>query len=529
VRDFQVPGRSVAIATGGMVCTSHPLATLTAVDVLRGGGNAVDAAIAACAVQCVVEPQSTGVGGDCFVLYAPAGGGAPIALNGSGRAPRALTPEIVHNPVNGRIPLPTAHAVTVPGAVDAWFRLAEDHGTRGIDSLLRPAIGYAREGYPVMERVAYDWARFSDKLARYPETARVFLPEGKPLPPGALHRQPALAETLETIARDGRDGFYTGWVAEDIVESLDALGGVMTVNDLAEHRSEYVSPIRTSYRGYDVYQCPPNGHGVTVLLGLNILAGYDLAGLDPLGPRRFHLEAEAMRLAYQDRNTYLADPSHASVPVEALLSVAHAESLGAAIDPERAMTGLPAPSLPPHTDTVYLCVVDRDGNAVSFINSLFESFGTGIVAPRSGVLLHNRGTGFVLEPGHPNRLAPGKRPLSTLIPGMVMKDGRAVMPYGVMGGQYQAVGHVRFLTNVLDFGMTIQAALDLPRGFHFDGVYALERGVPQATCDGLARLGHRVERSPIPLGGGQAIVIDHDTGVLLGASDGRKDGIALGF
>ena len=237
MRDFQVPGRSVTMATGGMACTSHPLATLTAVDVLRGGGNAVDAAIAACAVQCVVEPQSTGVGGDCFVLYAPAGGGEMIALNGSGRAPRALTPEIIHNPVNGRIPLTTAHAVTVPGAVDAWLRLAHDHGTCSIDSLLRPAIDYARDGYPVMERVAYDWARFCDKLARYPETARIFLPEGKPLPAGALHRQPALAETLKSIARHGREGFYTGWVAEDIVETLDLIGGVMTVNDLAEHRS----------------------------------------------------------------------------------------------------------------------------------------------------------------------------------------------------------------------------------------------------------------------------------------------------
>ena len=529
MRDFQVPGRSVAMATGGMACTSHPLATLTAVDVLRGGGNAVDAAIAACAVQCVVEPQSTGVGGDCFVLYAPAGGGEVIALNGSGRAPRALTPEIILNPENGRIPLPTAHAVTVPGAVDAWFRLAEDHGTRGIDSLLQPAIGYARDGYPVMERVAYDWARFFDKLARYPETARIFLPEGKPLAPGALHRQPALAETLATIARHGRDGFYAGWVAEDIVETLDLIGGVMTVNDLAEHRSEYVSPIRTSYRGYDIHQCPPNGQGVTVLVGLNILAGLDLAGLDPLGPRRFHLEAEAMRLAYQDRNTYVADPSRASTPVEALLSIAHAESLRAAIDPEKAMTDLPAPSLPAHADTVYLCVVDRDGNAISFINSLFESFGTGIAGHRSGVLLHNRGTGFVLEPGHPNRLAPGKRPLHSIIPGMVTKDGRAVMPFGVMGGQYQATGHVHFLTNVLDFGMNIQAAIDLPRGFHFDGVYTLERGVPEPTAAGLARLGHRIEHSPIPIGGAQAILVDPDTGVLLGASDPRKDGIALGF
>ena len=528
MRDFQINGRSLAHGQNGMACTSHSRATLAAVDILRQGGNAVDAAVAACAVQCVVEPMSTGIGGDCFAIVAAADGKV-AAYNGSGRAPAALTAE--HLLAAGEIAIgdTTPHAVTVPGAVDAWARLLAEHGRLGLDRVLASAIDLAENGYIVFERTAADWREAAAKLALQPETAAIFLPGGRPLALGEVHRQPALAKSLRAIAAEGPEIFYEGWIAEDIVTTLRAKGGLHAAEDLAGHQGEWVTPIATSYRGFEVLEIPPNGQGITALIGLNILEGFDLAGLDPLGVQRLHLEAEAMRLAYLDRNTYVADPGVADVPVEALLSKAHAETLRTAIDPRRAMAELPVPDLPGHRDTVYLCVVDGDGMAVSFINSLFSGFGSGITAPRSGVVLQNRGCGFVLKLGHPNCLAPRKRPLHTIIPAMLMQGGKPRMPFGVMGGHYQPTGHVHFLTNVLDHGMDVQRALDCPRVLHWDGVYGLETGVPEATAQGLNQLGHVVERVGSAWGGGQAIWIDPGSGVLTGGSDPRKDGIALGF
>ncbi len=529
MRDFHLPGRSPVYALNGMAATSQPAATFVAVDVLRAGGNAMDAAVAASAVLCVVEPQSTGIGGDCFVLYAPGGGEAVIAYNGSGRAPQAASADwFLERGIDAIDPL-SAHAVTVPGAVDAWTRLVADYGQTSFDKLLQPAIDCAENGYVVHPRVAADWRAASEKLSRDEAAARIFLPGGESPPAGAVHRQPELAETLRRIAAEGRDGFYTGRVAEDMVDLLRARGGLHTLDDFAAAAGEYVTPIRTRYRGFDIVECPPNGQGIIALIMLNVLEGYRLSELEPLGVERLHLEVEAGRLAYCDRDALVADPAMAEVPVERLLAEDHAAELRARIHRDRVMTGLPPPAFPAHSDTVYLCVVDRDRNAVSFINTLFHSFGSGLVSPKTGVTLHNRGTGFVVEPGHPNCIAPRKRPLHTIIPGMALEHGRVAMPFGVMGAHYQPFGHVHFLTNVIDYGMDVQAALDAPRVFRYGDVCEVERGVSNDVARGLEALGHSVKPAKAPLGGGQAIRIDWTNGVLTGGSDPRKDGCALGY
>lgn len=528
MRDFQFPGRSAVRSRNGMAATSHPAATLAAVNVLQDGGNAVDAAIAASAVLCVVEPQSTGIGGDCFALLAPGGSTDIVAVNGSGRAPAAASIDWYRENGFSEIPQTGAHSVSVPGAVDAWARLLADHGTMPFSEVLEPAIRYAEDGYVVHARVAGAWAAGAAKLAADPVAARVFLPDGVPLSEGDVHRQPMLGETLRAIAREGRDGFYRGAVAADIVERLGALGGLHSREDLATHETEITRPIRGRYRGYDVYQVPPNNPGLTALLMLNILEGFDLAALDPHGIERFHLEAEATRLAYNARETHLGDPEFVDVPLEHLLSSGFAAELRSRIRRDRAMElEVIRPPLSPNT--VYLCVVDRHRNAVSFINSIAHGFGSGVVSPRSGVLLQNRGAGFRLEHGHPNALAPRKRPLHTIMPGMVGSGDRVVMPYGVMGGQYQPVGHVHVLTNVIDYGMDVQAAIDFPRGFHFNNEYRLERSVRADVVRGLKALGHRTAEAAGPHGGGQAIWIDWERETLAGGSEPRKDGCAIGY
>ena len=526
--DFHDANRRPAYGRAGMAATSHPLATLTAIDVLRAGGNAIDAAIAAAALQGVVEPQMTGIGGDCFVLYAPKSGGV-IAMNGSGPAPKRADVEWFRRQGIESIDGQSPHAVTVPGCVAAWARLAADHGTKSLGELLQPAIRAAADGYVVTPRVAADWAVDGERLTRDPNAAAVYLPDGKVPRVGDLHRQPALARTLTAIAKDGTKAFYSGEVAEDMVRHLNALGGLHAMEDFAAYAPEYTAPIKTNYRGYDVFECPPNGQGIVVLMILNVLAGFDLAALPPLSAERFHLQMEAGRIAYRDRNALLADPRHAKVPVDQMLSAAHADAMRAHIKRDRTMATLPPSPFPTHKDTVYLCVVDGQGNAVSFINSIFDGFGSGIVALKSGVLLHSRGSSFVLDPSHPNCIAPGKRPMHTIIPGLVQKDGKTVMPFGVMGGQYQPVGQVNFLTNVIDYGMDPQTALNQPRAFHWDGQANLEHGIPEATAAGLAKLGHEVGRIDRPYGGGQAIWIDRESGALVGGSEPRKDGMALGY
>jgi gamma-glutamyltranspeptidase / glutathione hydrolase len=366
-------------------------------------------------------------------------------------------------------------------------------------------------------------------VARSDAGRAYYLPSGTAPVAGQRVRLPALARTLRRIAEQGRDAFYEGELAERMVAFLQSQGGLHTVDDFATAGGAFVTPIRTSYRGLEVFECPPNGQGVIALQMLNILEGLELAGLDPDGPERLHLEAEATRLAMRDRDACLADPAEVEVPLARLLDKGYAGQLRALIDPERALPVLPAPLGVPHADTVYLTVVDRERNVVSFINSLFEAFGSGLVCPATGVLFHNRGKSFSLEERHPNVIAPGKRPMHTIIPALVQKDGLPVVGFGVMGGHYQPVGQVHVLTNLIDFGQDPQAAIDAPRAFAYGGELQVERGVPAATAETLARLGHRVVPSPKPLGGGQMIVVDHARGVLIGGSDPRKDGIALGY
>lgn len=530
MRDFALPGRSPLYATQAAVATSHPLASQTALEVLRNGGNAVDAAIAAVALLDIVEPQMTGIGGDCFALYLPAGASAPVALNGSGRAPAAADVAWYQERGITEINPYSAHAVTMPGAVAAWARLLADYGTRGLDELLRPAIHYAEHGYVVSPRVAFDWARDAH-LLNNPAVAELFLTnDGHPPRAGTVHRQPRMAETLRAIAREGAAGFYQGRVAEDIVASLRAGGGLHTLDDLAATQPDYVTPIATDYRGYRVVECPPNGQGLAVLMMLNVLSGFDLSeGAPGLSEAdRIHLLAEVSKLAYLHRDHLFADPDHAAVPVEQLLSEAWAQRQRQAIRRDAVHEPTVWPSAV-HKDTVYLCVVDRDGNAISLINSIFHSFGSTLVAPQSGVLLQNRGAGFSLLPGHPNAIAPHKRPLHTIIPGMLMKDGQLAAPFGVMGGQYQASGHVALLSNVLDRGLDPQAALDRPRSFAFGTELDIESSHASSLDAELTRRGHRVVRSGQPIGGGQMIWVDHAQGVLVGGSDPRKDGCALGY
>jgi gamma-glutamyltranspeptidase / glutathione hydrolase len=451
-----------------------------------------------------------------------------LAFNGSGRSPAAADLDWYLSRGYTKVPTIGAHSVTIPGAIDAWCRLLEDHGRKGIDAALAPAIHYAEKGYVVHDRVAFDWEEIAPVLAQDEHSARLFLKDGQPLRAGDIHRQPELARSLRLIAKKGRAGFYEGETADDLVSRLSRLGGLHTHADFAETSGDYVEPISTSYGGYDIFQMPPNNQGLTALLMLNVLSGFDLKGIDPHGAERLHLEIEAGRLAYRDRDRYLADQDLVHVPVGRLLSAEYASGLRASISPRKAMTELPDVTLP-DSDTVYISIVDCDRNAVSFINSTYTSFGSGITGPASGVVLQSRGRSFRLDPGHPNVIAPRKRPLHTIMPGIAARHGKVVMPFGVMGGGYQPFGHVHLITNLVDFDMNPQEALDAPRVFYQEGVVQAERGVSPAVLGSLADKGHKVEIAANPFGGGQAVLIDWDKGTLTGASDHRKDGCALGY
>ncbi len=528
MRDFQLLGRPPAYGVQGMVATSVPSATLAALEVLKSGGNAVDAAIAAAAVLAVVEPHMTGIGGDCFALVAPASGGV-FAVDGSGRAPAGATIERLRAEGLSAIPATSPHAVTIPGALAAWELLRTRFGTKPLDELLRPAIRLADEGFPVTARVAWDWRRYAATLTRSEAAAAFYLPGGRPPAEGRIVRLPALARTLETIARAGVSAFYEGELAEKMVATLRSFGGVHTLEDFANQRAELVEPIHTGYRDVQVYECPPPGQGIVTLAILNILEGFELGAMDPLAAERLHLLAEAAKLAFRDRDALLADPRAVPVPMERLLDKAYARRLRELIEPERALRTLPPPLLEQASDTVYLCVVDRDLNLVSFINSLFEPFGSGLCCPNTGVLFHNRGTSFRLDPAHPNALAPGKRPMHTIIPAMAFKSGEAWLAFGVMGGHFQPMGQVQLLSAIVDHGLDPQAALELPRISAYPFDLEVERRVPALARMGLQERGHAVLEPSAPLGGGQAILVDRRHGVLIGGSDPRKDGLALGF
>ena len=530
MQDFETPGRSSVMARHGMAATSHPAATLAAVQVLDAGGNAMDAAVAACAVQCVVEPGSTGIGGDCFALYARGGSDDVVAYNGSGWAPSGISPQALRERGVTSLKRPTPHGITVPGAIDAWDRLVRDHGSLPLAEVLRPAIRHAEEGYAITPRVARDWGRAEALLLRNEHATRVMLPGGHAPRAGSVHRQPELGATLRRIGQQGRDAFYQGPVAQEMVAYLQSLGGFHTEADFADYQGRYVTPIKTRFRGHDIHECPPNGQGVIALLILNILSGFAAEG-DPLSPERLHLEIEATRLAYAARDEVLCDPDFSDVDVQRLLSPDYAAELRARIDPKRASQVPPVAGMPEHLDTVYITVVDKDRNCASFINSLFFGYGSGIMTPTTGIMFHNRGQSFSLLEGHPNAIAPRKRPLHTIIPGMATKDGKAALSFGVMGGHYQAMGHAHLISKVLDYGMDLQDAVSLPRVFPVPGSnqVEVERTLPAATLAELRARGFEIQDGTKPIGGAQVIAIDWERGVLTGASDHRKDGCALGL
>ena len=528
--------RSMVLARDGLVCTSQPLASAAGAQMLRDGGTAVDAAVCAAAVLGVVEPYNTGVGGDCFMLIWDAAGGQLHGLNGSGRAPAALTVELLRERGHPTMPMQGMLPVTVPGAVDAWHLALQRFGTRTLADVLTPAIHYARDGFAVSEIIAHQWSLIvAFGVLQQPEAMRAYTTDGAAPQLGQIVRLPDLACTLEAIAGGGAEAFYRGDIAERIAAFSDANGGVLAPADLAEHQSTWVEPIGTDYRGYELCEIPPNGQGLTALLALNILENFDMAAYAHGSAEALHLRIEAVKLAFADRNRYIADPQHVAVPVAHLLSKDYAHSRAAQVNRKRALKRVAPGPVHGGRDTVCLTTADRHGNVVSLINSLYFPFGAGMVVDGTGIVLHNRGYGFVVEPTHPNCVAPRKRPFHTIIPAMLLRDGRPVVAFGVMGGDVQAQAHVQVVSNLVDYGMNIQEALDDARFHYVEGDrVALEAEHAPAAVAGVRALGHTVLGEEAVLvrggfGGGQGIMIDPATGCYWGGSDRRKDGCAIGF
>lgn len=533
MRDWFAPGRSPVMGRQAMIATSHPLSTQAGLKILQDGGTAMDAAVAACAMQCVVEPMSTGIGGDCFFLYYSADSKKLHGFNGSGRSPGRLTPEVFRSKGLDKIPTHDILTVTVPGAVEAWQQGVERFGSLPLSDLLTPAISLAHEGYPVTPVTGAMWAHHSPLLKKNEFARKALLSSGTAPAIGSIHRQPQLGETLKQIATQGPEVFYQGEIAQKMVDYIQKAGGVMEAGDLAGHRGEWVEPISSTYRGSEVFQIPPNTQGLAVLLTLNILENFPLKNTPPLSLESTHLFTEAYKLALAESDAFLADPEHTSVPLKELLDKNFAKKLAQKIDPKKARLH-PQPSALSgggaiHKDTVYITAVDAKGNVASFINSLFWPFGSGHVAGETGVLLQNRGSGFSLAPGHPNQVAPHKRPFHTIIPGMVFKGGKPLLSFGVMGGLYQPMGQCQVLSFWMDGGMDIQEAIDAPRFLPGNGKIRVEKHFPASLRQSLETKGHELTESPLPIGGGQAIHIHPETGVLTGGSDARKDGCALGF
>jgi gamma-glutamyltranspeptidase/glutathione hydrolase len=528
------PQRSVVMAREGMVATSQPLAAEAGVSILKQGGNAFDAAIATALTLGVVEPMSTSIGGDAFFLYHCAADGKLYGVNGSGRCPQQLTLDALRQRGIDDIPVRGLASVTVPGAIDAFTAVQQRHGALSFADVLEPAIHYAEAGFPVSEIIATQWQIGAPLLSQYPSSSHTYLLDGKAPRAGDVHRQPNLAQTFRILAAEGRDAFYKGEIARRIVKFSQDHGGFFSLEDFAAHTTDWVEPIRTDYRGYTVLELPPNGQGITALLALNVLEGYDLSAMDYGSAAYYHLLIEATKQAFADRSRYIADPDHAELPVAGLLSKAYAAERRQEIDLTRALTYAPGDPVN-FSNTVYISCVDRERNVVSLIHSVYMGFGSGVVAGDTGICLQNRGAGFVATPGHPNVLAPGKRPFHTIIPAMILRDDQPWLCYGVMGGDMQAQGHVQVGLNMIDFGMNIQEALEAPRYRILGGKRVmLERAIAPAIRRELEDMGHeivpsdQVPRGP-QYGGGQGILIDHARGVLQGGSDSRKDGCAIGY
>jgi gamma-glutamyltranspeptidase/glutathione hydrolase len=524
--------RSMVITQQGVVATCQSLASSVGVQILEKGGSAVDAAIAANAVLAVMEPNMDGIGGDLFALHWDARTGKLIGLNASGPAPRALTPEFLAKSGITKMPTHGVHSIVVPGAVDGWAKMHERFGKLPWKDLFQPAIAYAEQGFPVHEVIQESWSDpvVVAKLKANSESARVFLPGGKPPGTGEIFRNPDMAKALRLIAEKGRDAFYKGEIAEAILRTTRKLGGVMTAADLASFSAEWVTPISTEYRGWKVYELPPNGQGMAALEMLNIMETKPPAGDTPFNAAEIHKRIEAMKLAYADLERYNADPRFSDVPVNALLSKEYARERAARIDPDKANCNVPA-GRPIKGDTTYLTVIDRDGNMVSWIQSIADNFGSGITVEGMGFILHNRGWGFTLERNHPDRLAGGKRPFHTIIPAF-MERGDEHIGFGMMGGANQPLAHAQFVSNIVDYGMNVQEALSAPRFTKKSAAgcdVSIEDRMPLETFQQLSEKGHeiRIRRAyTMEMGRGQAILHNSRTGSNYAASDPRADGAA---
>lgn len=525
--------RSVVMACRGMVAGSQPLASLSGYRVLARGGNAVDAAVAMAATLNAVEPYSVGIGGDTFALFSFDHGRHVVGMNGSGRAPRRATLEWYRDRGHTRMPELGMLSVTVPGALKAWSDALQHYGRLTLGDVLEDAIHYAEAGVPVTEVIAGEWGEAAPMLAAHESSARTFLLAGQAPRPGRVFKNPDLAATLRKIAAGGPDVFYQGEIGREIAAFSEKNGGLLSLEDLAGHTTTWVDPLRLDYRGFTVCELPPNGQGVAALEILNILQGYDLASMQHNGVEYLHRLIEAIKIAFSNRDHFVTDPGFESVPVDRMLSAGYAERCRRKIRPDAAMAPPPPGFAFDSSETVYIAAMDADGNAASFVSSIFTPFGSGMVAAGTGIALQNRGSSFSLDPAHPNRLAPGKRPLHTIIPGMLLKDQKCLMAFGVMGGDMQPQGHVQLLCNLIDFGLNPQEAVDAPRIRRMQGrtVY-FEDGIAPAVVDRLERLGHAVDRSPTPVnkvGGAQLVYRNPVDGVLWGASDRRKDGCAIGY
>ncbi len=525
------PGRSAVICEHGAVATSQPLAAQGGLQILREGGNAIDAAVATAAILNVVEPMSTGIGGDAFMLVYQPGAGRIRGLNASGRAPYAAELEFFTQQGLTSIPATgSMYPVTVPGTIDGWATLLDACGTMTLAEVLQPAIDYAENGFPVSPQIGLAWQGGAGLLSRCPDSARTYLNDGRAPAPGEIFRIPHLARTFRLIAEGGRDAFYRGEIAEKIVKFSDENGGLFTMQDFADHGSDWVEPISANYRGYDVYEIPPNGQGIAALLALNIVEGFDIAAMGHNSPEHLHHAIEAMKLGFADLYEYVTDPRFVDVPVDGLLSDEYTARQRARISAERANVAPTAGAPPIGSDTVYLCAVDSERNVVSFINSLFAGFGSGLVAGDTGIMLQNRGAGFSLDANLANCIAPHKRTLHTIIPGMIAQDGVPLVAFGVMGGQMQTQGHLQLVCNLVEFNMDIQTALEAPR-FRVldDSRIMLEAGMPMSVQAALAQRGQHIVPGGSFFGGGQAIFVHPQCNTLIAGSDPRRDGCAVGY
>ena len=527
MRNFHYPGRSPVYSTNGMVATSHPIASKTALNVLENGGNAVDAALAAALVLPICEPQMTGLYGDMFALVKLAGSKKIIGLNGSGRSPSALNSSILRAQGNKTVGANSPHSITLPGAVAAFERLAEDFSELGLAEACKPAIYYAENGIPVAPRVAFDWEKSSSILSA--NSKKHYLINGRTPRKGEIFKAPLQSEVLKKIAKFGAKGFYSGEVGADLINSLNKIGGLHTIEDLHNVSCEYIEPISAHYNGVDLIELPPNGQGATALLLSKILSNFDYSNLDPLGAERVHIETEASKLAYNARNRFIGDQDYSNKEISKFFNVKSSSNLAKLINLKKASPNLKSETEEVHLDTVLVTVVDKNRCAVSLIFSIFHAFGSGHSSEKYGLLFQNRGAGFTLEKDHPNELIGNKRPLHTIIPAMVKRNGELIMAYGVMGGQYQPAGHVRVLSNLIDYGQDIQEAIDSPRSFSDSTGLLLEKGYNKKVASDLEKMGHQIIIPEVPLGGAQAILIDNTLGTLTGGSDARKDGLALGY